>query len=284
MWTYVHTDELYHHGIKGMKWGRRRWQNKDGSLTPAGRQRYGDDDGVYKKAVKKFTNSKIGSKYKLKDDPEDELREVEGKPPKERTPEEKAARRKKALKIGAAVVGTALATYGAYKLAAYTQNKRNTAAMQKAQDYISKNAYQKIGESTFGDGTRRMYFKSDTYGELVTGGSRGNIGKAVGKHNARVVAQGRQMYRDATNTRLDRGLAKVVKTGDAVENAAKRAAAPVVNAAKSAGNKAKNAVLDVVNPIYEYTPGDTRTVTRDYGNGIKYTEQVTDYIKRKKKR
>ncbi len=31
---------LYHHGAKGMKWGVRRYQNKDGSLTPAGKKRY----------------------------------------------------------------------------------------------------------------------------------------------------------------------------------------------------------------------------------------------------
>jgi hypothetical protein len=39
----ISDEELYHHGIKGQKWGIRRFQNKDGSLTPAGKKRYGDD-------------------------------------------------------------------------------------------------------------------------------------------------------------------------------------------------------------------------------------------------
>ena len=36
---------LYHHGIKGMKWGIRRYQNEDGSLTSKGKKRYYNDDG-----------------------------------------------------------------------------------------------------------------------------------------------------------------------------------------------------------------------------------------------
>lgn len=40
-------NELYHHGIKGMKWGVRRYQYADGSLTPAGAKRYKNPSGKY---------------------------------------------------------------------------------------------------------------------------------------------------------------------------------------------------------------------------------------------
>mgnify|MGYP003296426970 CR=1 FL=1 len=39
-WYYTSTGDLYHHGIKGQKWGIRRFQKNDGSLTPAGKERY----------------------------------------------------------------------------------------------------------------------------------------------------------------------------------------------------------------------------------------------------
>ena len=48
-WICTRQNELTHHGIKGMKWGIRRFQNKDGSLTPAGRRRY-DEPNVGRKS------------------------------------------------------------------------------------------------------------------------------------------------------------------------------------------------------------------------------------------
>ena len=75
-------DELYHHGIKGQKWGVRRFQNKDGSLTPAGKQKYGSKenfDKQYPEDVKKSINkaksgmSKAGGAVKKAQDFNDEM-------------------------------------------------------------------------------------------------------------------------------------------------------------------------------------------------------------------
>lgn len=56
--------ELYHWGIKGMKWGIRRFQNKNGSLTPFGKKRYSEPHGDYtnahsKKSVKEMSNKEL---------------------------------------------------------------------------------------------------------------------------------------------------------------------------------------------------------------------------------
>lgn len=64
-------NELYHHGIKGQRWGNRRYQNDDGSLTPAGRQRYlkdpGDMDYVEKSITKKMDKlAEKSEKYEQK--------------------------------------------------------------------------------------------------------------------------------------------------------------------------------------------------------------------------
>lgn len=80
----MYDNELYHHGIKGQKWGVRRYQNSDGTLTSKGKNRYTRDarekefnkydesNGKYYKQSKKNgrTDLEVDAKRYVKEDTE----------------------------------------------------------------------------------------------------------------------------------------------------------------------------------------------------------------------
>lgn len=146
---YDYNNELYHHGIKGMKWGVRRFQNADGSYTGAGRSRYGigsrivainkkrhqsaakaarrDADSLRKAGYAKEANAveKVAKKQEAKANGNFKLSD----------------KQKKAIKIGAVVAGTALAAYATYKIAgpkiaAYRNNKAIQASVSRARTLL----------------------------------------------------------------------------------------------------------------------------------------------------
>ena len=58
------NNELYHYGVKRQKWGIRRYQNPDGSLTPEGREHYGGS--MSEDVIKLKRYAKKESDYRLK--------------------------------------------------------------------------------------------------------------------------------------------------------------------------------------------------------------------------
>ena len=110
------------------------------------------------------------------------------------------------------------------------QNERIAKATAKAEKYVNGNFFVKYGETGLKNGARGTYYRNGR-GRELTIGSKGS--KEIGKYNAKVVARGRRMRDEMLDTRLDKGLSKVVNAGDAVGKTAR---------------KATNRVLDRIDP------------------------------------
>ena len=192
---YYNNDYLMHYGVKGMKWGVRRYQNADGSLTPAGKKKYGDDPvgraklnvksakKEYSKSFNKAYNYSTTPRFTKKgkaerdrrwEDAYDKLDKLDKAKSEykeaKNTPEAKAARQaktKKALKVGAAVAGTALAAYGAYKVHEFVREKnrdiRVNEGKAKCDRMLKKLDRMRINDLVTGSGANERWVNRPGY-------------------------------------------------------------------------------------------------------------------------
>ena len=137
-------NELYHFGVKGMKWGVRR--NRSSFVSTSGPKRlpgtYASDGNGWTAKAKRLPGAIVKKDgYDKRRTPKGVASLTSQKSGKSKqkvpanTPEAKAARKeklKKAAKVGAAVAGTALAAYGVYKVSKAISNKKQMQAAEAA--------------------------------------------------------------------------------------------------------------------------------------------------------
>lgn len=125
-------NEFYHHGIKGMRWGVRRYQNKDGSLTNVGRKRRKSKGEEVHEDYRK-----AHSKKSVKSMSDAELKSRNNRLQMERQYSmmtKKTGRGKKVVTALIAAAGTITAAEGAYK----TYKRVADVAVDKVGDMVMK--------------------------------------------------------------------------------------------------------------------------------------------------
>jgi len=262
-------NELYHYGVKGMRWGVRRYQNEDGSLTSAGQRHRAEREGGSYSSGSSSRGSSSSSK--------------------------KAARNKKLKKVGkvlgltAAAAATAAASYyGGKKLGKYLVNKhygKNERFTNAARKFSS--AVDAVKNNKAGLKNKAKYY-TDAARNFAN--SRGEKIKTA---SSRIRNQAGMRFQDAKSKYKNSGLGRKVATErfkyqnglGGIYNTKERA----VNAANRAyergsmyGHKVRTGVSNAANRAYErgsmyghkVRTGVSNAANRAYERGALYGNKV----------
>lgn len=187
------TDHLYlaHHGIKGMKWGVRRFRNKDGSLTKAGKERYWDDSSGRRKHIPH--REKLVAKYRSKGMSQ---KEAEAAADKRISTEKKIA-------IGAGIAMATVAAYATYK---YVSSDKLDSNVNLDSQLMRKTFESTDFDTAINDDLRRIN-REGWAGHLLLRGREVNCTSCSMAYEMRRrgydVVAGRRAFRGRTNEEME---------------------------------------------------------------------------------
>lgn len=139
--------ELYHFGVKGMKWGIRKARPQIGASRPFGRQ-----SGYGSRPTSNKTSTRSSSAS----------RSANNRPNDDQQRQAKIAKAKKAVKVGAAVAGTILAAYGAKKFHDFVRDTNRSYRI----DQITRDVENMISDRSVSGNP----FSADKKGQMIRSG------------------------------------------------------------------------------------------------------------------
>lgn len=231
---FISENELYHYGVKGMKWGRRK--ARPIMVSPGIRRAR----PIMAPQGVRSANSARAENQRLR----------EQKNAAANTPEAKAARKKAMIKAGATAAAVALAAYGAYKVS--ERIKTNDAVRRTLLERADRAG---IGKNVIYENTGNILSKNYNKGlqeRLQRSGVNTKVVGATRRSTGELASEAAKKVASSVKDKASNAAKKAKVEFDYVTAKADNLAWKTGNTAKTVGNKAKSAATNAANKVKDY--------------------------------